>query len=98
VRRSGAKRGTGLQPVAFERARARNRGGKRDAGRVWGARGGREREERGGPGAAGDGSDRRHRPPAGGRGRWGASDASAMADKWGRATAGPGGQWLGAGG
>jgi hypothetical protein len=56
-----------------------------------GARGGREREERGGSGAAGDGSNRRHRPPSGGRGRRGTSDAGAMADKWGRATAGPGG-------
>jgi hypothetical protein len=31
-------------------------------------------------------------------GRWGAGDARAVADKWGRVTAEPGGQWLGVGG
>jgi hypothetical protein len=44
------------------------RRGKKEGGPGFGARGGENGEERGGPGVEGDNSCGRHRPPAGGRG------------------------------
>jgi hypothetical protein len=104
------ERGTGWQPMAFERARACGRGekgGEKEV-RVWAPREGWERERKRGPGHGGgwlgrlaSAPGRRVRVaelPCDSGGWWGASKVTRAADGWDRATAGPGGERLGVGG